>query len=72
MRYRLNQYSSIPSATMAERVALSVQASQDQQNNNVKHLEAVFLFVYFKLYVFFEWSPSVPLKNYAQATPGKC
>ena len=36
-----------------DRVAVSVQASQDQQNNSVKHLETVYIyFVYFKLYVY--------------------
>ena len=44
---------------MADRVALSVKASQDQQNNSVKHPETVSLIVYFKLYVYFEWSPPV-------------
>ena len=56
---------------MADRVALSVEASQDQQNNSVKHPETVSLFVYFKLYVYFEWSPRVPLNNYARAALGK-
>ena len=56
---------------MADRVALSVEASQDQQNNSVKHPETVSLFVYFKLYVYFEWSPRVALKNYARAILGK-
>ena len=37
---------------MTDRVALSVQASQDQQKNSVKHPETVSLFVYFKLYVY--------------------
>ena len=39
---------------MADRVALSVQASQEQQNNNVKHPEIVSLFVYFILYIYFD------------------
>ena len=39
---------------MADRVDLSVQASQDQQNNSVKHQATVYLyFPYFKLYVYF-------------------
>ena len=54
---------------------LLVKASQDQQNNSVKHLETSFslvklydfklyvYFVYFKLYVYFEWSSTIPLKN---------
>ena len=37
---------------MTDKVALSVQASQDQQKNSVKHPETVSLFVYFKLYVY--------------------
>ena len=40
---------------MADRVALSVKASQDQQNNSVEHPETVSLLcliVYFKLYKF--------------------
>ena len=53
-------------STMADRVAVSVQASQDQRNNSAKHPETVFLFVHY-----FECSPPVSLKNYARATLGK-
>ena len=45
---------------------LLVKASQDQQNNSVKHLETSFSLVKlydFKLYVYFEWSSTIPLKN---------
>ena len=52
-------------------IAQLVQASQDQQNNSVKHPQTVFLFVYFKLYYYFEWSTTVPVKNDARATYGK-
>ena len=38
------------------------QESQDQQNNCVKHPGTVSLFVYFKLCVYFELSPQVPLR----------
>ena len=39
---------------MTDKVALSVQASQEQQNNNAEHQETVSKFVCFKLYVYFE------------------
>ena len=44
---------------MADSVALSVQANQDQPNNSVKHPEI-------KLYLYFEWSkvePASPFKK---------
>ena len=41
----------------------SVQVSQDQQNNSIEHL--YLLFVYFKLFAYFEWNPPVLLKNAA-------
>ena len=62
--------------TIVEQVALSVQASQNEQNNGVKHLETVsstlftLNFVYFKLCLL-EWRPApVPLKNNPRATSG--
>ena len=51
---------------MMDKVALSVQASQDEQNNSVKHPEIVSLFVYFKLYVY-----TLSAARHARATSGK-
>ena len=48
---------------MADRVPLLVEASQDQQNNSAKLTETVPLFVYFDLYVYFAWSPTVHFKK---------
>ena len=48
---------------MTDRVALLVQASQDQQNNSVKHPETVQELYSGKLSLYFEWSPPVPLKT---------
>ena len=39
-------------------ISLSVQVCQDQQNNSVKHPGTVSLPCFFKLYVYFECSPS--------------
>ena len=40
--------------TMADRVAVSVQASQDQQNNSVKHSETVSLLCQGRTQTFFD------------------
>ena len=55
---------------MADRVALSVQASQDQQTNSAKHPETVQELCSGKFLLYFEWSPPVPLKNDARASAG--
>ena len=55
---------------MAGRDALSVQTSQNQQNNSVKHPETAQELYSDKLSLYFEWSPHVSLKNDARATPG--
>ena len=56
---------------MAGRVALSVQAGQDQQNTVLNIRKLYLYFVYFKLHVYFEWSPPVALKNDARTITGK-
>ena len=57
---------------MVDGVALSVQASQDQQNNGVKHPETGKELFSDKLSFYFEWSPPVPFKYNACEEIAKC